>query len=182
MRMFTLAGVGVAVAAAIIAVLVWQLGPSSSPSLPPTPDPWPIGGGSGRQLGLALADYTNDRGEYLGIPDEDVCIGDSESGYEETYFDSIIDHGLTADSELPKELAALIEQNGSRVEDYELRVINGQYVTFVSRTTRPADPRFVENGDDVRVYAELVEIVRRAANAEEPERWAIHYALGIADC
>lgn len=182
MRTFALAGVGVAVLAAIAAVLVWQLGPSSSPPAPPTPDPWPIGGGSGRQLGTALADYTNDRGEYLGIPDEDVCIADVESGYDETYYDSIIDHGLTADSDLPRELVDLIEQNGSQIEDYELQVINGQYVTFVSRITRPADPRFVENDEDVRVYAELVEIVRRAANAEEPERWAIHYALAIADC
>ena len=182
MRRFGLAGVGVAVLAAIVAVLVWQLGPSAGPALPSTPDPWPIGGGSGRQLGTALVDYANDRGEYLGIPDEDVCIGDIEAGYDETYFDSIIDHGLTADSELPRELVELIEQNGSQIEDYELRVINGQYVTFVSRTTRPTDPRFVENGDEVRVYAELVEIVRRAANAEEPERWAIHYALDIADC
>ena len=182
MRTFALAGVGVAVLAAIIAVLVWQLGPSAGPALPSTPDPWPIGGGSGRQLGTALVDYANDRGEYLGIPDENVCIGDVEAGYDETYHDSIIDHGLTADSDLPRELVELIEQNGSQIEDYELRVVNGQYVTFVSRTTRPADPRFVENGNEFRVYAELVEIVRRAANAEEPERWAIHYALDIADC
>lgn len=178
MRTFALASVGVAVAAVIIAVLVWQLGPSPNPPAPPTPDPWPIWGGSGYQLGRALIDYANDRGDYLGIADKDVCIEDIEPAY----YDSIIDHGLTADSELPKDLAALIEQGGARVEDHELRVINGQYVTFVSRTTRPADPRFVENDDDVRVYAELVEVVRLAADSHGPERWAIRYALGIADC